>query len=77
MIAWGLDDLARKWRGRTVLYAAAAVPIFTLLVVVALGADHLLAEQPYPLGTLRRLPRGYERLCPEPVRPGIGRGRPG
>ena len=35
MIAWGLGDLARSWRGRTVLYAAVAAPIIGLLAAVA------------------------------------------
>ena len=35
MIAWGLSEVARAWRGRTVLYAAVAVPVIALLAVVA------------------------------------------
>ena len=35
MIAWGLSDLARTWRGRTALCAAVAVPILGMLSVVA------------------------------------------
>jgi tetratricopeptide (TPR) repeat protein len=35
MIAWGLSDLLRTWRGRTACYAAAAVPILALLTAVA------------------------------------------
>ena len=35
MIAWGLSDLARAWRGRTALYAAVAAPIIAMLAVVA------------------------------------------
>ncbi|MGA2254400.1 MAG: tetratricopeptide repeat protein [Thermoguttaceae bacterium] len=35
MIAWGLYDLARAWRGRTALYAAVAVPVIAVLAAVA------------------------------------------
>ena len=35
MIAWGLSDLARAWRGRTALYAAVAAPIIAVLAAVA------------------------------------------
>ena len=35
MIAWGLRDLARAWRGRAALYAAVAVPVIAVLAVVA------------------------------------------
>src|SRR5208337_4663909 len=31
MIAWGLSDLARQWRGRTACYAAVAAPVLALL----------------------------------------------
>ncbi len=35
MIAWGLRDLARTWRGWAAVYAAAAAPILAVLAVVA------------------------------------------
>ncbi len=35
MIAWGLSDLARTWRGRTALYAAVAVPVIAVLAAIA------------------------------------------
>ena len=35
MLAWGLGDLARSWRSRTVLYAALAAPIIGLLAAAA------------------------------------------
>ena len=35
MIAWGLRDVAKAWRGWTVLYVAVAVPMIAALAVVA------------------------------------------
>jgi tetratricopeptide (TPR) repeat protein len=35
MIAWGLRDVAKAWRGWAVLYVAVAVPIIAALAVVA------------------------------------------
>jgi len=35
MVAWGLRDLARAWRDRTILYAALAAPVLAALAAVA------------------------------------------
>ena len=69
MIAWGLSDLARTWRGRTVSLRRRCRADHRRAGRRRLDADFLLAEQPHLVGTQRRLPRRNERFCPELVRP--------
>ena len=75
MIAWGLRDVARAWRGWTALYAAVAAPIIAALAVVAWMQTtywrNSLTLWEHSVACQRK-----QRFCPELVRRGPGERRP-